>query len=105
MFDLDTIDIFIPNTETMRELVESLNYKITPISGLDRREHTTYAAICFGVWVDQFARFSQTHKLYYCMNKPTLTEDQTIFMFTILHMCPDCETFKDALQQYINNNH
>lgn len=104
MFDLEEIDIFIPNTQTIRELVESLNYKITPISDREHRMHTKYAAICFGEWVEQFVRFKQTHKLYYCMNKPTLTEDQSIFMFNILHLCPDCETFKEALQQYIDSN-
>lgn len=104
MFDLEEIDIFIPNTEAIRELVTSLNYKITPINSNDTRGITKHRAICFGEWVEQFVRFKQTHKLYYCMNKPTLTEDQSIFMFTILHMCPDCQTFKEALQQYINNN-
>lgn len=104
MFDLDEIDIFIPNTETMRDLLESLNYKITPINSKGNEDITKYASICFGEWVEQFTRFKQTNKLYYCTNRTTLTEDQSIFLFTILQLCPDCETFREALQQYINNN-
>lgn len=105
MFDLEEIDIFIPNTEAIRELLASLNYKIAPINSKDTEEDITkYGAICFGEWVEQFTRFKQTNKLYYCMNKPTLSGDQSIFLFTILQMCPDCETFREALQQYINNN-
>ena len=104
MFDLDIVGIYIPNTETIRNLLESLNYTITPVSARERREPIKYQAICFRDWISLFERVKQTNKLYYCMNSPTLTEEQSIFVFDILHICPDYQTFKEALQQYINNN-
>ena len=102
MFDLETIDIYVPNTEVMRHYLESLNYTITPISARERIDPLNYRAITFAAWIGHFERIQQTNKVYYCMNKPTLTEEQTIFVFGILHVCPDYETFKEALQQYIN---
>ena len=104
MFDLETIDLYIPNTKVMRHYLESLNYTLMPISIREHREPIKYNAICFSEWVEQFERLKHTDKLYYCMNKPTLTEEQSIFVFDILHICPDYQTFKEALQQYINNN-
>ena len=104
MFDLETTDIYIPNTEVIRHRLESLNYSLTPISVRECREPIKYNAICFSEWVEQFERLKQTNKLYYCMNSPTLTEEQSIFVFDILHVCPDYQTFKEALHQYINNN-
>ena len=104
MLDLEEEDIYIPNTEVMCDLLVSLNYTITHLSGREHREPIEYRAICFRAWVVHFERLKQTSKLYYCMNKPTLTEDQSIFMFNILHVCPDYQTFKEALEQYINSN-
>lgn len=104
MFDLETIDIYVPNTEVMRHYLESLNYTLIPISIREHREPIKYNAICFSEWVEQFERLKQTNKLYYCMNEPTLTEEQSIFVFDILHICPDYQTFKEALHQYINSN-
>ena len=104
MFDLEEEDLYFPNTEVIRDLLESLNYTITPLSAREYREGIEYRAICFKDWVVHFKRLKQTNKLYYCMNEPTLTEEQSIFVFDILHICPDYETFKEALQQYINSN-
>ena len=104
MFDLEAIDIYIPNTEVMRHYLKSLNYTLMPISIRGHREPIKYNAICFSEWVEQFERLKQTNNLYYCMNKPTLTEEQSIFVFDILPLCPDYMTFKEALHQYINNN-
>ena len=105
MFDLDRNDLYFPNAKVIRDLLESLNYKVTPISARERREPIKYSAICFSEWVTQFECIQQTNKVYYCMDEPTLTEEQTIFVFDILHVCPDYPTFKEALEQYINNNH
>ena len=102
MFDLEGEDLYIPNTKAMRNLLESLNYTITTLSDGEYREPIEYRAICFRDWAVHFERIQQTNKMYYCMNKPTLTEDQSIFLFDILHVCPDYLTFKEALQQYIN---
>ena len=104
MIDLDDADLYFPNTKVIRDLLESLNYKITPINTRDRKESIKYQAICFAEWVVNFDRIQQANKAYYCMNKPTLTEEQSIFVFDILHICPDYMTFKEALEQYINNN-
>lgn len=104
MFDLETTDIYVPNTEVIRDLLVSLNYKVTPISPREYRDPLDYKSICFSEWIEQFERLKQTNKLYYCMHKPTLTEEQSIFLFDILHICPDYITFKEALHQYINNN-
>ncbi len=104
MFDLEDMGIYVPNTAVMRHHLEGLNYTLTPISRRDRKEPIKYNAICFSEWVVQFERLKQTNELYYCMNKPTLTEEQSIFVFNILHVCPDYQTFKEALQQYINSN-
>ena len=104
MFDLEDAGLYIPNTEELRHHLEGLNYTLTPISLRDRKEPIKYNAICFSEWVDQFERIKQTNKLYYCMNEPTLTEEQSIFVFDILHICPDYQTFKEAVHQYINNN-
>lgn len=104
MFDLENEDLYFPNTKVMCDLLESLNYKLKPLSGREHRKPTEYRAICFAEWAVHFGRIQQTNKAYYCMNKPTLTEDQSIFVMNILHICPDYETFKEALHQYINNN-
>ena len=104
MIDLEDADLYFPNTETIRDLLESLNYKLNLISDRERREPAKCRAICFAGWVGHFERIQQTNKMYYCMNEPTLTEEQSIFVFDILHICPDYLTFKEALHQYINNN-
>ena len=104
MFDLENEDIYIPNTKAIRKLLESLKYAVTPLSDRQHRNVIEYRSICFRDWVVQFERLKQTNKLYYCMRKPTLTEEQSIFVFDILHICPDYLTFKEALHQYINSN-
>ena len=104
MLDLEIEDLYFPNTKVIRDLLKSLNYKLKPLSDREHKKPTEYAAICFADWAVHFGRIQQTNKMYYCMNKPTLTEDQSIFVMNILHVCPDYETFKEALQQYINNN-
>ena len=103
MIDLEDGDLYFPNTKVIRDLLVSLNYTLMPISIREHRESIKYRAICFSGWVEQFERLKRTDKLYYCMNKPTLTEEQSIFVFDILHICPDYKTFKEALQQYVNN--
>ena len=104
MFDLEDEDVYIPNTKVIRELLESLKYTVTPLSGREHKEAIVYRSICFRDWIVQFEKIKQTNKLYYCTNKPTLTEEQSIFLFDILHICPDYLTFKEALHQYINSN-
>lgn len=104
MFDLENLDIYVPNTKVMRDLLKSLNYKLKPLSDRGHRKPTKYRAICFAEWIVHFGRVQQTNKMYYCMNAPTLTEDQSIFVFDILHVCPDYQTFKEALEQYVNSN-
>lgn len=104
MIDLEDEDLFFPNTKVIRDLLESLNYKVMPISARERRDPLNYISICFAQWVVQFKDVQKTTKAYYCMDKPTLTEDQSIFVFSILHICPDYQTFKEALEQYIHNN-
>ena len=104
MIDLEDEDLYFPNTKVIRDLLESLNYKVTPISGREPREPAEYIAICFAAWIGHFERIQQANKAFYCMNKPTLSEEQSIFVFDILHICPDYQTFKEALEQYINNN-
>ena len=103
MINLDD-DLCFPNTQVIRDLLESLNYKLNPLSGREHREIIKYKSICFSEWLTQFDQIRQTNKMYYCMNKPNLTEDQAIFVFNILHVCPDYLTFKEALEQYINSN-
>ena len=102
MFDLEGEDLYIPNTEAMRNLLESLNYTLAPLDDRTSRKFFKYKSLCFVDWIVQFERVKQTNKMYFCMNKPTLTEDQSIFLFDILHVCPDYLTFKEALQQYVN---
>ena len=103
MLDLENEDLYFPNTKVMRDLLKSLNYKLKPLSDRAPRKPTKYRAICFRDWVVHFERLKQTNKMYYCCSKPTLTEDQSIFVFDILHVCTDYATFKEALLQYINN--
>ena len=104
MFDLEDEDLYFPNTKVIRDLLESLDYKLTALSHIEHRDPAKYRAICFAEWVGHFERIQKTNKAYYCMYKPTLTEEQSIFVMNILHVCPDYETFKEALQQYINSN-
>ncbi len=104
MFDLEEEGIYIPNTKVIRNYLESLNYTLKPISPIGLKDPAAYKSICFIKWIKQFDQLKQTNKMYYCMDDPTLTEEQTIFVFDILHVCPDYETFKEALQQYINSN-
>ena len=103
MINLEDADLYFPNTKVIRDLLESLNYKLNPLSDRDR-EPAKYRAICFAEWIVLFEKIKQTNKMYYCMNKPNLTEDQSIFVFDILHVCPDYRTFREALHQYINSN-
>ena len=102
MIDLEDEDLFFPNTKLIRDLLESLNYKVMPISARERREPAKYRAICFAEWVVEFECVQQTNKAYYCMNKPTLTEEQSIFIMNFLYVCADYATFKEVLQEYIN---
>lgn len=102
MFDLEEEDIYIPNTKVMRNYLESLNYTLKPISSRERRDPVACKSICFSEWIEQFDAVKRSNIMYYCMNKPTLTEDQSKFVMNILHVCTDYATFKEALQQYIN---
>ena len=102
MFNLDVADLYLPNTEAIRNLLESLNYKLAPLDDRTPRKFFKYRSLCFVDWIVQFERVKQTNNMYYCMNKPTLTEDQSIFVMNILHVCDDYAMFKEALQQYIN---
>ena len=104
MIDLEDEDLYFPNTKVIRDLLESLNYKVMPISARGKRSPIYYTSICFAEWVVNFDRIQQANKAYYCMNRHSLTEEQSIFVFNILHVCPDYQTFKEALHQYINNN-
>lgn len=104
MNNLEDADLYFPNTKVIRDLLESLNYKLNPLGDRKHREPAKYRAICFADWIVLFERIKQTNKMYYCMNSPTLTEEQSIFVFDILHICPDYRTFKEALHQYINSN-
>ena len=102
MFDLDNEDMYFPNTETMRNYLESLNYTFKPINYRSRRDSVACRSICFGEWIEQFDAVKESNTLLYCMDEPNLTEDQSKFALSILHVCPDYETFKEALQQYID---
>ena len=104
MFDLEEEDIYVPNTEAMRNFLESLNYTLKSISSRERRDPTLYKSICFSEWIEQFDAVKESNTMYYCIDTPTLTEEQSIFVFDILHLCPDYQTFKEALEQYINSN-
>ena len=101
---LEDEDLFLPNTVAIRHLLQSLNYGIVPINARSRRVSSDYRAICFKDSIEQFECLKNADYVYYCMNRPNLTEDQAIFVFSILHVCPDYQTFKDALQEYINSN-
>lgn len=104
MFDLEDEDLCFPNTKVIRDLLRSLNYVVISLDTRVRREASYYSAICFSAWITQFDQIKQTNKAYYCIDKPTLTEEQSIFIFNILHVCPDYQTFKEALQQHIESN-
>ena len=104
MFDLSRVDILFPNTKVIRDLLRSLNYVIVPLDTRVRRKVSDYSALCFSVWITQFNQVKQTNNVFYCRNEPTITEEQAIFVFDILHVCPDYQTFKEALEQYINSN-
>ena len=104
MFDLDRDDIYFPNTKVICDLLRSLNYVVIPLDTRVRRKVSDYRSICFSAWITQFDQVKQTNRMFFCMEESTLTEEQTIFVFDILHLCPDYQTFKEALEQYINNN-
>lgn len=104
MFDLDNEGMYFPNTETMRNYLESLNYTLKPINYRKRRDPVAYKSIRFSKWIEQFDAVKRSDTMYYCMSKPTLTEDQSKFVMNILHVCTDYATFKEALEQYIDSN-
>ena len=104
MIDLEIKDLYFPNTKVICDLLESLNYTVSPLTISGDKNPLISTSICFAEWVCHFERIQQTDKAYYCTNSPTLTEEQSIFVLGILHVCPDYATFKEALQQYINNN-
>lgn len=104
MLHLEEEDICIPNTKVMRNYLESLNYTLKPRSSRERRDPTLCKSICFSEWIEQFDSVKNSNTLYYCMNKPNLTEEQSIFVINILHVCPDYATFKEALEGYVNSN-
>ena len=47
MIDLEVAELYFPNTKVIRDLLESLNYKLNPINDRTRREPAEYRAICF----------------------------------------------------------
>ena len=102
MINLDD-DLCFPNTKVLRDLLESLNYVVIPLNSRIHRKVSDYRAICFSARITQFDQVKQANKMYYCMGDPTLTEEQTIFVMNIIQVCDDYATFKEALQQYINN--
>lgn len=102
MIDIEEEGIYFPNTETLRNYLESLNYTLKPIHYTEPRDPTLCKSICFNEWIEQFDAVKESNTMYYCMDTPTLTEDQSIFVMNILHVCTDYATFKEALQQYIN---
>ena len=102
MFDLEEEDIYIPNTKAIRKFLKSLNYSLKPINSRERRDPTLWKSICFSEWIDRFDAVKKSNTMYYCMDAPTLTEDQSIFAMNILNVCDDYATFKEALQQYVN---
>lgn len=104
MLHLEEEDICIPNTKVMCNYLESLNYTLKPASYRERRDPTLYKSICFSEWIEQFDAVKESNTLLYCMDEPTLTEDQSIFVINILHVCDDYATFKEALLQYINSS-
>ena len=104
MINLEDADLYFTNTKLIRDLLNSLNYKLNPLSDREHREPAEYSAICFAEWIVLFEKIKQTNKMYYCTNKPTLTEEQSIFVFDILHICPDYRTFKEALEHYVNTS-
>ena len=103
MFDLDREDVYIPNTKEMRNYLEGLNYTLKTTTIRSLRKFVDYRSICFSAWIDQFETVKKSNTMYYSMDAPTLTEDQSIFVMNILHVCDDYTTFKEALLQYINN--
>ena len=104
MFDLDRDDIYIPNTEAMRNYLEGLNYTLKTTTIRACRKFVDYRSICFSQWIDQFEAVKKSNTMYYSMDAPNLTEDQSIFVMNILHVCTDYATFKEALEQYVNSN-
>lgn len=104
MLNLDEDYIYIPNTKLMRDQLEGLNYLIQPVNTRRRIDLVNYKSICFSSWIHDFDYIKQTKDMLYCMNKPTLTEDQAIFLLDILHVCPDIDTFKEAMQKYIDDS-
>ena len=102
MVDLEDEDLYFPNTKLIRDHLRGLNYRIKPINPRISRKPSEYASICFSEWVTQFEQLKQTNKMFYCMDEPNLTEDQSKFVMNILHVCPDYGTFKEAMEQYIN---
>ena len=102
MFDLEKEGIYIPNTEAMRKYLEGLNYVVIPMDSRIYRSFQSYRSLCFDSRIEDFRYIQQADEIFYCMNAPTLTEDQAKFFFDILHVSADFQTFKEALQQYIN---
>ena len=103
MFDLEEEDMYFPNTEVMRELLKSLNYSLKPINSRVGKDPVACRSICFSEWVTQFDALKESNTMYFCADDPNLTEDQARFVISILHVCPDYETFKEALEQYVNH--
>ena len=84
MIDLENEDVNFPNTQVIRDLLRSLNYVVIPLDIKVRRKVSDYSAICFSAWITQFDQIKQTHRMFFCMDDPTLTEEQSIFIFDIL---------------------
>lgn len=93
----------MPNTETVRNKAAALGFTLRNPRPLSGRHFTEYRCISFE-YGSTFKQIQQANALYLYMDYPTITEDQAIFLLDILHVCPDIDTFKEAMQEYINSN-
>ena len=61
MFYLDNEGLYFPNTKVIRDLLESLNYKITSITPIARVIETGihYTALCFSPPIYKFNQVKQ----------------------------------------------
>ena len=93
----------MPNTENVRNKAAALGFTLRNPRPLSSRHFTGYRCISFE-YESTFKQIQQANVLYLYLDYPTITEDQAIFLLDILHVCPDIDTFNEAMQKYIDDS-
>ena len=95
---------YLPNTEVIQNKLKQLGLGLIAINPvIDSKVNNQYNSITFKYGLS-FKEMQETKELVLARSKPILTEKQSLFLLDILYVCSDMQTFKEAMQEFINSN-